>query len=147
MVVRIINNVKMVEETRTDQCSGVIRSPILVGWHPPATDTLKLNTEASLEGGSGRAYGGGLFRDATGSRSACSMVYILAKALGFQNLKVESDSFIGISMIKGYFEVSINCRSIVPGVRDLLPDFDSSVVNHLHREREFCCGFSISSYL
>ena len=55
----------------------------------------------------------------------------LAKALSFRSLEVEIDSFIG---------VSINCRSIVQGVRDLLLDFDLVVVN-LHREENFATAF------
>ncbi|KAL1554026.1 hypothetical protein AAHA92_14631 [Salvia divinorum] len=161
MVSRIINMVKTVEETirAADRCSGVARSLILVAWRPPAADTLKLNTDASLEGGSGRAFGGGLFRDATGTWrygfvvniGLCSILSAelwcllhglrLAKALGFRKLEVESDSFIGISMIKGNFEVSINCRAIVQCVHNLAQDFDSVVVNHLHREGNFAADF------
>ena len=41
----------------------VIQSATLVGWMSPSHGVLKLNTDASLELISGRAYGGGLIRD------------------------------------------------------------------------------------
>ena len=55
----------------------------------------------------------------------------LAKARGFQKLEVESDSFVGVSMIMGRFEISTNCRFLVQKVRDTLQDFDSVVVWHV----------------
>ncbi|XP_047979357.1 uncharacterized protein LOC125221277 [Salvia hispanica] len=45
---------------------GLPRQPVSVFWQPPLSTILKLNTNASLEKGTGRAYGGGLFRDVLG---------------------------------------------------------------------------------
>ena len=52
-----------------------------------------------------------------------------------------SDSFIGVSMIRGTSAVSVNCRSIIQRVQGLLSDFDSVVGQHVHRECNFAADF------
>ena len=157
----IVSIAKVVEEAKmtSDTASGVARLSTFVSWRPPLPDILKLNTGASLEGGSGHAFGGGLIRDTTGSWrcgfvaniGVCSILTAeiwcllhglqLAKNMGIRKLEVESDSFTGVSMIVGNFEVTINCRSIVRKVQSLLHEFDLVVLRHVHREGNFAADF------
>ena len=67
----------------------------------------------------------------------------LAKARGFRKLEIESDNFVGVSMIMGVFEISTICRSLVQKVRDILQDFDLVVLRHVHREDNFATDFFI----
>ena len=123
----IVSIAKTVEEAKmaNNTASGVARLPTFVSWQPPLPDILKLNTDASLEGGSGYAFGGGLICDTAWTWRYCFVANIgvcsiltaeiwclfhelqLAKNMGIRKLEVESDSFTGVSMIVGNFEVTI----------------------------------------
>lgn len=47
--------------------AAVAKLPVMISWKPPNLDFLKLNTDASLKGGAGLAFGGGLIRDELGA--------------------------------------------------------------------------------
>ena len=138
---------------------GASRSPMLISWRPPLSDTLKMNTDASHGGESGKVFGGGLFRDELGTWKfgfvvnigVCSILTAevwcsfyglqLDKSRGIRKLEVESDSLVGVAMILGHFEISVNCRSIIHKVRELLRNFESVVIRHVHREGNFAADF------
>ncbi|KAL1536303.1 hypothetical protein AAHA92_28978 [Salvia divinorum] len=147
---------KSVEDARMTTIVGerVPRQPVSVFWKPPLSTMLKLNmnTDASLERGTCHAYGGGLFRDASGqwrqgfvtNIRVCSILLAeiwcifhgleTAKALRIRLLEVESDNLVAVAMIIGKFEVNISCHAIVEKIRSLLLEFDSTLVRHVHRE-------------
>ena len=104
-------------------------------------------------------FGEGLIRDELGAWRArfvanvgvCSILTAeiwclfhgvqLAKKLGIRKLVVESDSVVGVAMIMGHFEVTVNCQNIVQRLRGLLQDFESVVVQHVHRDGNFAADF------
>ena len=139
--------------------AAVAKLPVMISWRSPNMDFLKLNTDTSLKGGAGLAFGGGLIRDELGAWRAgfvanvggCSILteeiwclfhgVQLAKNLGIRKLVVESDSAVGVAMIMGHFEVTVNCQNIVRRLCGLLQDFESVVVQHVHRKDNFAADF------
>ncbi|XP_047943081.1 uncharacterized protein LOC125189902 [Salvia hispanica] len=65
----------------------------------------------------------------------------LAKNLGIRKLIVESNSAVEVAMMMGHFEVTVNCQNIVERLRGLLQDFESVVIQHVHREGNFAADF------
>ena len=57
---------------------------------------------------------------------------------------MESDSFIGVSMIMGLNEGSINCRSIMQKVCGLFLEFDAVTIHYVHREGNYSADFFVT---
>ena len=52
---------------------------------------------------------------------------------------------VGVAIILENFDISVNCRSIVHKVRNLLQNFESVMVRHVHIEGNFAADF-LSNY-
>jgi ribonuclease HI len=131
----------------------------LIGWTPPPTGFVKLNIDGSVLRNPGHASSGGLLRDSNGNwiqgfshflgitNSLVAELWglrdglTLARDLHISRLVVELDAKAVIDLLKPVPRtpfVTHPYSALIDDCRCLLHTFERVVIQHAHRESNFC---------
>ncbi|KAJ1379745.1 Ribonuclease H-like superfamily [Sesbania bispinosa] len=129
---------------------------ILVGWEFPSSQWIKCNLDATYQDDGNSVGCGGCFRDSTGKwilgfirrlgRCSINMAELWAiytaiiqgRNANMAKLWIESDSYIGVSLINRGCSDHHPCRQLVQLIRRLIIDHGQIKISHIFREANRC---------
>jgi ribonuclease HI len=137
----------------------VTKSNTLIGWLPPPSGFMKLNTDGSVLGNPGKASAGGLLRDSNGkwihgfahnlgiTNSLAAELWglrdglLLARNLNITKLIIEIDAKSVVDLLHNAHTNQISSHpysALINDCRCLMLDFETATIHHAHRESNYC---------
>ena len=116
------------------------KESILIGWKPPSTGFLKLNTDGSALGNPGPTSAGGLIRDSNGNWGLWDGLE-LARKLDIAKLIVEVDAKAVVDIILSDNNLALDSHpysALIHDCRYMIQFFEEAILHHIHREGNFC---------
>ena len=126
-----------------------------VGWEKPPMGWVKLNTDGSAIGSTGRAGGGGAIRNHEGqwlkgyarplggSNSCMAELWalrdglLLAKEMGLNNLIIEMDA-LSVVLLMNNNSANLLMEPLLTDCRNLLSEIPNKQIVHIYREANQC---------
>jgi|UniRef100_A0A2N9EKD1 ribonuclease HI len=137
----------------------VTKSNTLIGWLPPPSGFMKLNTDRSVLGNPEKASAGGLLRDSNGkwihgfahnlgiTNSLAAELWglrdglLLARNLNITKLIIEIDAKSVVDLLHNAHTNQISSHpysALINDCRCLMLDFETATIHHAHRESNYC---------